>query len=103
MGATHSLFKVCVHQHVGIVQRQRRCRTVTWMAAGHRITRSGSRSALMKVRSRRGVDVALREFTAMEGADDHCQVNNLRLAHLVIFDWLERVFVNEPGDVRLRC
>jgi pimeloyl-ACP methyl ester carboxylesterase len=52
---------------------------------------------------RRGVDATLREFTAAEGADGHCQVNNLRLAHLVIFDWLDRVLGNEPGDVRLRC
>jgi hypothetical protein len=51
----------------------------------------------------RGVDVTLREFTAAEGADAHCQLNNLRLAHLVVFDWLDRVFGNEPGDVRLRC
>ena len=51
----------------------------------------------------RGVDVTLREFTAAEGADGHSQVNNLRLAHLVIFDWLDRIFANEPGDVRLRC
>ena len=51
----------------------------------------------------RGVDVTLREFTAAEGADSHCQVNNLRLAHLVIFDWLDHIFENDPGDVRLRC
>ncbi len=51
----------------------------------------------------RGVDVTLREFNAAEGADGHCQLNNLRLAHLVIFDWLDRVFGHEPGDVRLRC
>lgn len=49
----------------------------------------------------RGVDVTLCEFTAAEGADGHCQVNNLRLAHLVIFDWLDRVFGHTPGDVRL--
>jgi pimeloyl-ACP methyl ester carboxylesterase len=51
----------------------------------------------------RGVDVTLREFTAAEGADGHCQLNNLRLAHVVIFDWLDRTFGNDPGDVRLRC
>ena len=51
----------------------------------------------------RGVDVTLREFTAAEGADGRCQVNNLRLAHWLIFDRLGRVFGNEPGDVRLRC
>jgi pimeloyl-ACP methyl ester carboxylesterase len=50
---------------------------------------------------RRGVDVTLCEFTAAEGADGHCQVNNLRLAHLVIFDWLDRMFGHTPGDRRL--
>ncbi len=50
-----------------------------------------------------GVNVTLREFTTAEGADAHCQLNNLRLAHLVIFDWLDRIFEHEPGDIRLRC
>ncbi len=52
---------------------------------------------------RRGVDVTLREFTDAEGADGHCQLNNLRLAHAVVFDWLDRVFDHDSGDVRLRC
>jgi len=51
----------------------------------------------------RGVNVTLREFTAAEGADGHCQLNNLRLAHLVIFGWLDQVFQNEPEDIRLLC
>jgi alpha-beta hydrolase superfamily lysophospholipase len=51
----------------------------------------------------RGIPVALRDFTAGEGADAHCQLNNLRLAHLVIFDWLDRIFEHDSGDVRLRC
>jgi len=51
---------------------------------------------------RRGVPVTVRHFTAAEGADGHCQVNNLRLAHLVIFDWLDRIFGHDAGDVRLR-
>lgn len=51
----------------------------------------------------RGIPVTLRHFNAEEGADGHCQLNNLRLAHLVIFDWLDRVFEHDPGDVRLRC
>ena len=53
--------------------------------------------------SRRGVNVTLREFTAAQGADGHCELNNLRLLHLVIFDWLDKIFAHEPGDVRLRC
>jgi len=51
----------------------------------------------------RGVDVTLRGFTAAEGADGHSVVNNQRLAHLVVFDWLDRVFQHEVEDVRLLC
>lgn len=57
--------------------------------------------ALYRDFRQRGIDVTLCEFTAAEGADGHCQVNNLRLAHLVIFDWLDRVFGHTPDDVRL--
>ncbi len=53
--------------------------------------------------TQRGINVTLHEFTAVEGADGHSQVNNLRLAHLVIFDWLDHIFGNDPGDIRLRC
>ena len=52
---------------------------------------------------KRGVNVTLREFSADEGADGHCELNNLRLLHLVVFDWLDRLFGREPVDVRLRC
>lgn len=52
--------------------------------------------------SKRGVSVTLRRFTAEEGADAHCQVNNLRLAHSVIFDWLDNIFDYQmPDDVRI--
>lgn len=51
--------------------------------------------------SRRGADVTLHKFTAEEGADGHCELNNLRQLHLVVFDWLDRVFENEMADVRL--
>jgi hypothetical protein len=34
----------------------------------------------------------LRVFTAAEGADAHCQINNLSLSHQTIFDWLDKVF-----------
>jgi pimeloyl-ACP methyl ester carboxylesterase len=51
---------------------------------------------------RRGIPVTVRRFTAAEGADGHCQVNNLRLAHMVIFDWLDKMFAHDSGDVRLR-
>jgi hypothetical protein len=44
----------------------------------------------------------VRYFTAAEGADGHCQLNNLRLAHMVIFDWLDSIFAHDSGDVRLR-
>ena len=51
----------------------------------------------------RGVNVTLRDFSAEEGADAHCELNNLRLVHLVVFDWLDQLFGNDAGDVRLRC
>ena len=51
----------------------------------------------------RNIDVTLSEFTSEEGADGHCQLNNLRLAHLVIFDWLDNLFSNDSGDIRFRC
>jgi hypothetical protein len=28
-------------------------------------------------------------------------LNNLRLVHLVIFNWLDRIFGHEAGDMRL--
>jgi hypothetical protein len=31
-------------------------------------------------------------FTAQDGGEAHCQVNNLALPNLVMFDWLEEVF-----------
>lgn len=40
----------------------------------------------------RGVPVTVCRFAAADGADAHCQVNNLRLAHAVIFDWLGEQF-----------
>jgi len=46
---------------------------------------------------RRGVDVTVRTFTADEGADGHCELNNLRL---VVFDWLDRAFGNPAPDLR---
>ena len=56
---------------------------------------------------RRGVNVTVREFTAADGADAHCQVNNLRLMHAVVFDWLDGVFDRGSAlarlDPRLLC
>jgi hypothetical protein len=31
-------------------------------------------------------------FTAADGADAHCQINNLSLMQQVLFDWLDEVF-----------
>jgi len=33
----------------------------------------------------------LRRFNATEAGDAHCQVNNLKLAHIEVFDWLDAV------------
>lgn len=42
-----------------------------------------------------GRNVTLRRFDAEDG-DAHCQVTNLKLAQLVIFDWLDQQFP-KPG------
>ncbi|AST58431.1 dipeptidyl aminopeptidase [Thermoanaerobacterium thermosaccharolyticum] len=64
-------------------------------------------SELYNTLRKRGKDVTLREFTAAEGADAHCQLNNLRLAHMVVFDWLDDIFdykkVSEQIDTRMLC
>jgi alpha-beta hydrolase superfamily lysophospholipase len=42
---------------------------------------------------------ALRVFTEEEGADAHSQANNQRLAHQVVFDWLDETFArNETAS-----
>lgn len=51
--------------------------------------------------ARRKVPVTVRTFDKSEGADAHCQVNNLRLAHLVVCDWLDRTFEREHRSQRL--
>lgn len=43
---------------------------------------------------RRGLDTTLHEFDSQSGADAHCQLNNLRLAHSVVFDWLDSQLVD---------
>ena len=47
----------------------------------------------------RGLDATLRTFLPEEGGDVHCQLNNLRLAHTVVFDWLDRVVSPPPPNV----
>ncbi|WP_448334569.1 alpha/beta hydrolase family protein [Bellilinea sp.] len=39
-----------------------------------------------------------RLFTAADGADAHCQINNLSLMQQVVFDWLDEVF-DYKGEV----
>ncbi len=41
---------------------------------------------------------AMREFVAAEGADAHCQINNLSLLQQVVFDWLDEVFEYQVAD-----
>ncbi len=43
----------------------------------------------------------LRIFTAADGADAHCQVNNLSLLQQVVFDWLDKVFGYEGANTRM--
>lgn len=51
---------------------------------------------------RDGQDVTLHRFRRGDG-DAHCQVTNLALAHLVVFDWLDhRLQQQSPGDAQPR-
>jgi pimeloyl-ACP methyl ester carboxylesterase len=45
---------------------------------------------------------ALRVFTEEEGADAHSQANNQRLAHQVVFDWLDETFARGGAASELR-
>jgi hypothetical protein len=49
----------------------------------------------LKIRS---LNVTLRRFSAAEG-DIHCQLSNLRLAHSVVFDWLDEFVFPPPAPV----
>lgn len=50
---------------------------------------------------RRAPGTELVEFTAAEGADGHCQLNNLRLLHARLFRWLDERLGAGPADPRL--
>lgn len=51
--------------------------------------------ALAATMRQEGRNVAVRHFRRAEG-DAHCQVANLELAHLVVFDWLDRLLGTTP-------
>lgn len=40
----------------------------------------------------RGSKENMYKFDAKSGADAHCQLNNLRLVHGIVFDWLDVEF-----------
>jgi hypothetical protein len=47
--------------------------------------------------------VTVGKFQAEDGADAHCQVNNLRLVHDVVsFDWLDSIVSPPPPPVGRR-
>jgi len=58
------------------------------MESNERILQRQTRAAFDTL-TQQGNDVTLRVFEAADGADAHCQVNNLRLAHATVFDWLD--------------
>jgi len=54
--------------------------------------------AIYKALKSKNPQTRLQVFEAESGADAHCQVNNLRLAHNVVFDWLDTLFEwNQKG------
>lgn len=48
----------------------------------------------------RGRYVTIHEFHPQSGADAHCQLNNLRLVHGIVFDWLDSLFASPLTQIR---
>ncbi|KAE8128369.1 alpha/beta hydrolase family protein [Bifidobacterium tibiigranuli] len=67
------------------------CPSLFMFGAGEAKELARQTQALAAAMKARHQDVTVRKFEHAEG-DAHCQVTNLKLAHQVIFDWLDRRF-----------
>jgi alpha-beta hydrolase superfamily lysophospholipase len=93
-------YESVLHQAIPVDDRRITCPALLLMGESEGVELKRQTQVVYEALSARGQDVTLHEFVKEDGADAHCQVNNLRLAHLVIFDWLDRVFSekqSEPG------
>ena len=63
-----------------------RCSCLFLVAEGEGAELKCQARAMQADLTQSGVDVTVRGFSAEEGADSHCELNNLRLLHQVVFD-----------------
>lgn len=68
------------------------CPALFLMGAGEAEELKRQTSVIYNELKGRGGKVTMHEFDAQSGADAHCQLNNLRLAHGLVFDWLDHEF-----------
>jgi pimeloyl-ACP methyl ester carboxylesterase len=89
-----------LHQAIPVDYERITCPALLLMGASEGVELKRQTQVVYEALRARGQDVTLREFVKEDGADAHCQVNNLRLAHLVVFDWLDRVFSEKKNEVQ---
>jgi pimeloyl-ACP methyl ester carboxylesterase len=96
-----SAFEGAIREAVAVDLRRITCPSLFLVSEGEGIELKRQATAARDTLARKGVDARLVDFTVAEGADAHCEINNLRLAHARIFDWLDSVFSVARPDPRL--
>lgn len=91
-------FEGVLHQAIPVDYERITCPSLLLMGESEGAELKRQTQEVYEALRARGQDVTLREFVKEDGADAHCQVNNLRLAHLVVFDWLDRVFAHQQAE-----
>lgn len=82
-----------VEQRATVVRHEKiQCPALFLVGEGEGIELQRQAHELHDALTERDIAVTLHSFSAQSGADAHCQVNNLRLAHSVVFDWLDEQF-----------
>jgi pimeloyl-ACP methyl ester carboxylesterase len=96
-----SAFEGAIREAVAVDLGGITCPSLFLVSEGEGIELKRQATAARDTLARNGVDARLADFTVAEGADAHCELNNLRLAHLRIFDWLDSIFSVAQPDPRL--
>ncbi len=82
-----------VFNHAKIVDYQKiQCPCLFIMGKGEGAELQHQTKVIYEALKSKNQQTKLQVFEAESGADAHCQVNNLRLAHNVVFDWLDTLF-----------
>ena len=82
-----------VFNHAKIVDYQKiQCPCLFIMGKGEGAELQHQTKVIYEALKSKNPQTKLQVFDSESGADAHCQVNNLRLAHNVVFDWLDTLF-----------